>query len=119
MLPTLSPGNRLLAVRPDRVRRGEVWVARFRKQLLVKRIVGLPGDLVSVREGRALIEERPFSGRPGPQPDGSWALGPDEYIVQGDNDQESTDLRAFGPLGVETLVGRVVFRYWPRPGRVQ
>jgi signal peptidase I len=120
MLPTLSPGDRLLAIRTDRVRRGDVWVVRFHDQALVKRIAGLPGDRVSVGEGRARISEStPMAARLGPQPDRSWVLGPDEYIVLGDNAAESTDLRAFGPLGAESLIGRVLFRYWPRPGLIR
>jgi signal peptidase I len=120
MLPTLSPGDRVLAVRPAAVRRGDVWVIRHRGRLLAKRMVGLPGDRVSVSEGRARISgSAPVATRPGPQPDGSWILGPAEYLVQGDNPGESTDIRSFGPVGPEHLIGRVVFRYWPRPGPVR
>ena len=120
MLPTLAPGDRLLAVRVARVRRGNVWVVRLRERLLVKRVVGLPGDRLSVSEGRARIAGSALGAdRPGPQPDGSWVLGSDEYLVQGDNREESTDVRAFGPVGPEDLVGRVAFRYWPRPGPVR
>jgi signal peptidase I len=120
MLPALSPGDRVLALWTGRVRRGDVWVVRLRERLLVKRVVGLPGDRLSVSEGRARIAGSALvAERPGPQPDGSWVLGSDEYLVQGDNREESTDVRAFGPVGPEHLVGRVVVRYWPRPGRVR
>ena len=120
MLPTLSPGDHVLAMRTGRVRRDDVWVVRFREMLLVKRIVGLPGDRVSVSEGRARIDAAaPVGDRPGPQPDGSWVLGPEEYLVQGDNPEESTDVRAFGPVGSADLLARVFLRYWPRPGRVR
>ncbi|HET6776660.1 MAG TPA: signal peptidase I [Actinomycetota bacterium] len=122
MLPTLSPGDRLLAVRVTRFRRGDVWVFRHRGVLLVKRIAALPGDRVFLGEGmKAVVTaiRAPVAERPGPQPDGSWLLGPDEYLMRGDNRRESTDLRAFGPLGADSLVGRVVVRYWPRPARVR
>jgi signal peptidase I len=120
MLPTLSPGDRLLAMRAGRIRRGEVWVLRHREELLVKRIVGLPGDKVRLTDKRAEIaQSTPAGAGSGPQPDGSWVLGPDEFLMQGDNLEESTDLRAFGPVGPEKLVARVVFRYWPRPGPVR
>jgi signal peptidase I len=120
MLPTLSPGDRLWAIRAGGVRRGDVWVVRHRADHLVKRVVGLPWDRVLVTEGRAEVTGIPPPAvRSGPQPDGSWVLGPDEYLVLGDNPEESTDVRAFGPLGSDDLVGRVVLRYWPRPGRVR
>lgn len=120
MLPTLLPGDRVGALPTGRIRRGDIWVIRHRDVHMVKRIVGLPGDRVSVTGGRARVAgSGGAAGRAGPQPDGSWVLGPDEYLVQGDNPEESTDVRAFGPLGAGALVGRVVFRYWPRPGRIR
>jgi signal peptidase I len=119
MLPTLSPGDRLLAVGVSRVRRGDVCVVRHGHHLLVKRVVGLPGERVLVRDGKALITADDLVTLSGPQPDGSWVLAQDEVLVQGDNREESTDLRAFGPVGLEALVGRVLFRYWPRPSRVR
>lgn len=120
MLPALSPGDRLLAVRTGQVRRGDVWVVRFGGQFLVKRVVGLPTDRVFVKDGRARVAESlaPGAGA-GPQRDGSWVLGPGDFLVQGDNREESTDLRAFGPVEAEDLLGRVMLRYWPRPGRLR
>jgi signal peptidase I len=117
MLPTLHPGDRVLALQAGRIRRGDVWVVRHRNVPMVKRIAGLPGDRVSVEDGRAEVAAAGgVAERPGPQPDGSWVLGPDEYLVRGDNREESTDVRAFGPLGPDDLIGRVILRLWPRPG---
>ena len=120
MLPALAPGDRVLVLPAGRIRRADVWVVRHRGVLLVKRVVALPGDRVVANEGRARITGSTVAAeRSGPHPDGSWVLGSDEYLVQGDNREESTDVRAFGPVGPEDLVGRVVVRYWPRPGRVR
>ena len=117
MLPTLHPGDRVVALQTGGIRRGDVWVVRHRNVLMLKRMVGLPGDRVSVEHGRAEVAgSGGVAERPGPQPDGSWVLGPDEYLVQGDNREESTDVRAFGPLGPDDLIGRVILRLWPRPG---
>jgi type IV secretory pathway protease TraF len=89
-------------------------------QFLVKRVVGLPWDRVLVADGEAKLGgSGPAADGPGPQPDGAWVLGPDEYLIQGDNRLESADLQSFGPLGADRLVGRVLFRYWPRPGPVR
>jgi signal peptidase I len=119
MLPTLSPGDHVLAVSTGRVRRGEVWVFRHGDALLVKRLVGAPGDGLVAGSGAMVVGSAGPVDRPGPQPDGSWVLGPDEYLLQGDNHAASADLRAFGPVSADRLLGRVVFRYWPRPGRVR
>jgi signal peptidase I len=120
MLPTLHPGDRVVALPTGRIRRGDVWVVRHRDVPMVKRIVGLPGDRVLVEEGRARVAgSGGLAERSGPQPDGSWVLGTNEYLVQGDNRRESTDVRAFGPVGPDDLIGRAIFTYWPRPRRLR
>jgi signal peptidase I len=98
MLPTLRPGDWLVATRRGSIRRGSVVVLRHpRRGLdLVKRVASVPGDRV---------------------PDG--ILGPEEYLVVGDNPAASTDGRAFGPVAREGIEGVVRFRYWPRPGPVR
>lgn len=99
MLPLLRPGDQLVAVRPRRIRRGDVVVVRppGYEVEMVKRVTGLPG------------ETPPETGR---------RLGPDEYLVVGDNPVGSTDGRVFGPVPREALLGVVRLRYFPRPGRV-
>jgi nickel-type superoxide dismutase maturation protease len=94
MLPSLSPGDWALAVAATRYRRGDVVVVRDpgRPGLeMVKRLVGLPGDL-------------------GP---GGEVLGPDEFWVEGDHPEASTDSRSFGPVRREHLMARVRLVYWP------
>jgi nickel-type superoxide dismutase maturation protease len=89
MVPTLEPGDWLLVVRAGRIERGDLVVVRHpdRDLDLVKRVAGLPGE----RD-----------------------LGPDLYVV-GDNPDESTDGRAFGPVRRSSIAGVVVARYHPRP----
>lgn len=101
MLPTLRPGDQLLCVRSGAVRRGEVVVLRHPSHRfeMVKRVVGLPGEILT-RGGR---EER---------------LGPDEYLVVGDNAAGSTDGRSFGPVRRPDIAGLVRFRYLPEPRRL-
>ena len=98
MEPGLLEGDWLLATRRGRVRAGDVVVLRHpRKRIdLVKRVVGVPGDRVDGRQ-----------------------LGPDEYLVAGDNRAASTDGREFGTVGRESIEGVVRFRYGPRPGVVR
>jgi nickel-type superoxide dismutase maturation protease len=90
MLPTLAPGDWLVAVPRRRIERGDVVVVRHpgRPMDLVKRVAGLPGE-----EG----------------------LGPDRYVVVGDNPARSTDGRTFGAVGRDDIAGVVVLRYWPGP----
>jgi signal peptidase I len=98
MRPTLTPGQRIAVAPPSRpLRRGAVVVVRHpdRRDLeVVKRVAGLPGEQVHL-------------------PGGPLRLGPDEYLVLGDNQDASTDGRVFGPVGWDRIVGVVRFAYWP------
>jgi signal peptidase I len=86
-------------------------------EMLVKRIVGLPGETVELRNGIVLINGEPlaesfphdFSLQTLP----AQELGPLQYFVLGDNRGNSNDSRSFGPIQREYIVGRVWLRYWP------
>jgi signal peptidase I len=97
MAPSVQPGDYLAVTRRRRIARGDVVVVRRpgRDMELLKRVVGLPGERAHGVE-----------------------LGPDEYLVVGDNAALSTDGRTFGPVRRDAILGVVRFRYWPRPGRV-
>lgn len=125
MGPTLSSGEYVLVSRlAYRLRppaRGDIVLLRdpwILKGDYVKRIVGLPGEYVTLDEGNVSIGGRrlpePYRGEGVGLPSyGDWMLGPDEYLVMGDNRQASRDSRFFGPIGRDRLVGRAWLRYWP------
>jgi signal peptidase I len=87
---------------------------------LIKRVVGVPGDLVEGRDGKLWR-----NGEPVPEPYLPWnALTSDfgpvripagHYWVMGDNREDSADSRVFGPVPRSALVGRAVFKVWPAP----
>ena len=87
---------------------------------LIKRVIGLPGDTVELRDGAVVINGAQISEPyvTGAQTScGNYcqpvALGPDEYFLMGDNRVNSLDSRSFGPIPAGQIVGRVVLRYWP------
>ena len=89
----------------------------------LKRVVGLPNEEVRLSEGRLLIDgvhlPEPYLGGLPPTlglTEEAWTLEEGRYFVIGDNRAHSTDSREFGPVGLEEIVGRVLFRWWP-PGR--
>lgn len=89
MSPALEPGRILLVARGLRPRKGDVVVAEHPGGFeMVKRVVAVPGD----------------EAMPG------WILGPDEWLLLGDNRRASTDSRAFGALPRSAIKGRMV---WP------
>jgi len=141
MEDTLLVGDRVLV---DRIswrfgdpQRGDIVVfhAPIPGPALIKRIVGMPGDTLSLRDGAVYVDGRrldePYvrwvDGVPEPtQPFDTgtpWALQQPytvpagSYFLMGDNRTDSDDSRYFGPVARNQFVGRAFARYWP-PGRI-
>lgn len=104
-----------------RPERGEVIVFRYPRQpsqFFIKRVIGLPGDKVEIKDGSVWINGSPFGEAYLPQslataPEASTILGVDEYFVLGDNREASSDSRVWGNLKDHFIVGRTLLRLWP------
>ena len=85
-------------------------------QEYIKRLMGLPGDTIAVKNGAVWINggkvSEPYIAEP-PKYVGSWLLGPDEYFVMGDNRNDSDDSHIWGSVHRRAITGKVVFVYWP------
>lgn len=90
----------------------------------IKRVIGLPGDRVMVKEGQVYLNgqllnqtflPKEFVTDPGAFcQEGVEKLVPaGQYLVFGDNRPHSRDGREFGPIKKELIVGRAFFKYWP------
>ena len=87
---------------------------------LIKRVVGLPGETVEIRETKVYINGQELA-----EPyineacntsrcrDNIWELGADEYFVMGDNRNRSRDSRVFNAITREHIIGEALIRYWP------
>ncbi|MGE3858304.1 MAG: signal peptidase I [Dehalococcoidia bacterium] len=130
MTPELQPGDFLLLRRgaPDRERAyGRIVITEDPRpegagRLLLKRIVGLPGEALRVGggvqvNGRRLIEPYAHGADPAEQHRGVQRLAEDTYFLLGDHRAASTDSRDFGPVSRERITATAVLRYWP-PGRI-
>ena len=126
MAPLLSDQERIFinkfVYHFEPIDRGDVvvfWYPLDRSKSFIKRVIGLPGDNVEIREGRLYLNgaelNEPYV--PASYLDGSsYAarhLGPDEYFVMGDHRDSSNDSRMFGPVLREYIYGKAVFAYWP------
>jgi signal peptidase I len=83
---------------------------------LVKRIVGLPGDRGDITDGFVYINgvrlHEPYAAGL-TYGDMSVVLGKGEYFMMGDNRDESSDSRDFGPVPKKDIIGKVMFRFIP------
>lgn len=126
MSPTLVPGDRILAnklgLSTRSYSRGEVIVFRNpenRRQAFVKRIVGLPGDIVEVTERELLIngesQHRRSDNSAESQPPkvSKQTVPAGSYFVLGDNRDLSRDSRNFGFLSHGEITGVITYLYWP------
>ena len=102
--------------------RGEIVVFRpptSTNQYYIKRIVGMPGEEVSVKgervyiNGKLLDEGGYLPSGLATYGEGVVALKSNEYFVMGDNRTASLDSRSFGPIMRDDILGRTVFRGWP------
>jgi signal peptidase I len=87
-------------------------------ELLIKRVIGLPGETVEIRDGRVYINgealNEPYINdetRPGRNE--RVTVPPLHVYVLGDNRNHSNDSRSFGPVPIENIVGRAWISYWP------
>jgi signal peptidase I len=99
--------------------RGDVVVFRIdpNSDLLIKRVIGLPGDRVEIRAGQVYINGESLNEMYLTQPTygdyGPVDVPPLHIFVLGDNRGFSNDSRAFGALSLETIIGRAWLSYWP------
>ncbi len=123
MEPTLFGHQRLIiekvSYRLHQPDRGDIVVLRVDgfPELLIKRVVGLPGETLEMRDGVVYINgkplDEPYLVRPA-RGDYSPVKIPEGYVfVMGDNRNNSSDSRVFGPVPIDHIVGHAWMRYWP------
>jgi signal peptidase I len=129
MLPTIRVGDHFMVevLEPgDELKRGEIVIFSTpgtKGRDFVKRIVGLPGETVEIRQRRVFIDGKPLAepyvrhskadSLPVRDAFGPLTLGPDEYFLMGDNREDSFDSRWLGPVPRKRITGRAAYIYFP------
>jgi signal peptidase I len=126
MLPGIESHERIFVNRfvyqIEPIRRGDIIVFRYPldpAKTFIKRVVGLPGDWVSIRNGRVYINGRrldePYVPRAYLDHESYPAVHvpPNHYYVLGDHRDDSNDSRVWGTVNRKLIIGKAVFAYWP------
>jgi signal peptidase I len=123
MRPTLQDGEYILvnklAYKTGEPTRGDIIVFVFPvnpQEDLIKRVIGLPGETVSVHNGIVSVNSiplaEPYIASP-PAYDGDWVVPEGQLFVLGDNRNDSRDSHQWSFLPIENVIGKAVLIYWP------
>ena len=126
MLPLLKNHERIvvnkIAYHVESIQRGDIIVFQFPldpAESFIKRVVGLPGDWVSIKDGRVYVNGRRLGepyilpGYLGGETCPPVHVAPNHYYVLGDHRDFSNDSREWGTLARKYICGKAVFAYWP------
>jgi signal peptidase I len=131
MLPTLEIGDRLIVEKISYYthlpQRGDIVVFEpppqlqaqgyQREQAFIKRVIGLPGDTVEIKNGRVFIDRQllteAYIAEPPNYLMSSIVVPRSQVFVMGDNRNNSNDSHIWGFLPKANIIGHACFRFWP------
>ena len=125
MVPTLQDGEYILvsklSYKMGTPARGDIIVFALptdQRQDLIKRVIGLPGETISIRDGVVSVNgvalTEPYIAQQ-PNYADEWTVPEGQLYVLGDNRNDSKDSHQWGLLPMENIIGKAVLIYWPPP----
>jgi signal peptidase I len=126
MLPVLGDQERIFinkfVYHLEPIQRGDIVVFRYPRnpaKSYIKRVVGVAGDHVAIRDGRVYLNGEALEEHYVPSAFFDFrsyadvVVPPETYFVLGDHRNMSNDSRQFGPVHQQYIYGKAVFVYWP------
>jgi signal peptidase I len=132
MLPRLHDGERIFVNKliyydeyrwAPKVDRGDIvvfWFPDDPSKSYIKRVVGLPGDTIEMRDGTVRVNGSELNEKyldprlnVSPKSQAPVYVRPNYYFVMGDNRDNSSDSRSWGLVPKKYVYGKALFRYWP------
>jgi signal peptidase I len=126
MFPALNHGDMCVTYLTTNVDRGDIITINRPDVDVIKRVIGLPGETVTVNKsgiivqsirGREKVLEEPYlyDYKPLKVRSRTYTLGSNEYWVMGDNRQRSMDSRDYGPIKKKDIIAKVICITWRKP----
>ena len=125
MMPTMISGEYVavnrLSYKLGSPQIGDIIVFHFPrdpKEEYIKRVVGLPGDVIEVMNGSVYVNGQPLDENylnVKMNYTGKWEVSADQLFVLGDNRNNSSDSHDWGTVPMDYVVGTAVLVYWPPP----
>lgn len=124
MQPTLYAGDFIivnkLAYKLGEPNRGDIIIFHYppdpNREPYIKRVIGLPGETVSVSNGNVYVNDisldEPYISAP-PNYEGSWVVPDDSLFMLGDNRNSSSDSHSWGMVPLKNVIGKAEIVYWP------
>ena len=123
MSPNLHEDEIVVSIKSSNLKTGDIIAFYYNNRVLVKRVIGLPGDMVSIDDAGTvfvndkMIDEPYIAEKSSGTSDIEYpyTVPQNEYFVLGDHRQTSVDSRSslVGCVQREEIIGKIVFRVWP------
>lgn len=123
MEPTLTEGEIVILIKTDHLKRGDLCAFSYSNKILIKRVIGVPGDFVDIdANGNVFINgeliREPYvtkKSRGECDIELPYQVPENQYFLMGDRRDTSIDSRStvIGCVTAEQLIGKIIFRIWP------